>query len=147
VGPRIEHDPGVPRPHDQIAGLRGLDLSKAHVPGVQIERTRVCIRKTSGRVNLMNQMRAILSAWRRLIVLSRGLDDRPAILRAHQPHGRVRLLGGLRLVRKRRRRRDTAQPYKTTRRDQFADRTAAKFVLRFPHPWITRVSSERNRLS
>ncbi len=57
---RIDDDANVPRPDDQISGVRVADAGKIPTPGKQLEGTGIRVFKTGAAVNRMNQVRTIL---------------------------------------------------------------------------------------
>src|SRR6202008_4642534 len=55
-----DHDPHMPVPNDQIAGLRMFDPLKSLDPVVEVIGTGVGVRKSGALVNRMHQMRAVM---------------------------------------------------------------------------------------
>jgi hypothetical protein len=71
-------------PRNQISRLRLSYAHKILIPCVEIERTRIRVLKTRIEIHLMNKVRTVPRAARRLVLIPRGIHDRPTFLRAQQ---------------------------------------------------------------
>jgi hypothetical protein len=71
-------------PRNQISRLRLSHPHKILVPGVEIERARIRVLKTRAEIRLMNKVRTVPRAARRLVLIPRGIHNRPTFLRTQQ---------------------------------------------------------------
>jgi len=78
---RLQDNAHVPGPHNQVSGLRVSHALKIVTPGVELERTRIWILKTRIEICLMDKVRTILGATRRLVLIPCGINDCTAFFR------------------------------------------------------------------
>ena len=76
-------------PHNQVSRLRFSHPLEIFVPRVEFERTRIRVFKSRVEIRLVHKMRTVLSPAFRLILIPRGIHNRPAFLRAQQPEMRL----------------------------------------------------------
>jgi hypothetical protein len=97
---RIDNNSNVPRPRDQITGMRIFHALEIFVPRINLEGTRVWILVSRRRVNLMNGVRAIPHAGLLRFLLPRYFDDRAPFLGCQQSYARLGLFNGYRYLRR-----------------------------------------------
>src|SRR5260370_13284314 len=119
-------------PHNQVSRLRVPHTLKILVPGVKLERACIWIVKTRIEIRLMNKVRTILCAT--LLLIPRGVRDRPPFLQAQQSGVRHRALcsGWCLGVCRGADRRDIAAS-QARREDITANRTPVEFLVRVSH--------------
>jgi hypothetical protein len=89
---RINYDPDVSRPSDQITRTWASHAFKSFVARINLKRTCIRILKSRTRVNLMNDVRAIPPAALQRLLLQGCVDDRAPFLHAQQSRVRIGLV-------------------------------------------------------
>jgi hypothetical protein len=77
---RLDNDPGVPSPDDEVSGLRLLDSLERFDAGVEIGGRRIAVGKPGLLVDSVNKMRAVVFGISTNPSVERSCDQRKAVV-------------------------------------------------------------------